>query len=99
MANPVVLIVGRLSGPKNEVILKLLRDVAPPVSKAVPHVQFWVIGGPVGEEHRALAKQAPNVWFEGYQKNLRPFYEKATVVIGAGRVALEGMALKPPVVA
>ncbi|HJT23262.1 MAG TPA: polysaccharide deacetylase family protein [bacterium] len=99
MANPIVLIVGRLSGPKNQVILHILRSVAPVVAQKVPGVRFEVVGGPVAEEHRELEKQLSNLRFGGYQKHLTPFYRKATVVVGAGRVALEAMALKKPVVA
>lgn len=99
MVNPTVLIVGRLSGPKNQVILDILRKVAPAVTQKVPGVRFEVVGGPVGEEHRNLEKEFPNVRFEGHQKHLVPFYEKAAIVVGAGRVALEAIALKKPVVA
>lgn len=99
MANPIVLIVGRLSGPKNQVILNILRLVAPAVAGKVPGVRLQVVGGPVTEEHRELEKQFPYVHFEGHQKNLALFYRKATVVVGAGRVALEAMSLKKPVVA
>jgi hypothetical protein len=69
-ANPVVLIVGRLSGPKNEVLLTFLRTVAPVVLKQIPGVRFQVVGGPVREEHRQLEKRFPAARFEGYQKNL-----------------------------
>ena len=99
MSNPVVLIVGRLSGPKNQVLLSILRQVAPVVASKIPHVRFQVLGGPVGEEHRRLEKELQYVRFEGHQKNLKPFYQKATVVVGAGRVALEAMVLQKPVVA
>ncbi len=98
-SNATVLIVGRLSGPKNDVILNILREVAPIVSARVPGVRFLVVGGPVEEEHRRLEEQDPNIKFEGHQKNLKPFYQKAAVVIGAGRVALEAMSLQRPVVA
>jgi peptidoglycan/xylan/chitin deacetylase (PgdA/CDA1 family) len=99
MANPVVLIVGRLSGPKNEVLLTLLRTAVPVVASKIPGVRFQVVGGPVDEEHRQLEKRFPNVRFEGYQKDLKPFYQRADLVVGAGRVALEAMAMKKPVVA
>ena len=99
MPNPVVLIVGRLSGPKNLVVLVILRTAAPAVLKKFPGTRFDVIGGPVTEEHRKLEKQFSYIRFHGHQKNPDPFYRKATVVIGAGRVALEAMALQKPVVA
>jgi peptidoglycan/xylan/chitin deacetylase (PgdA/CDA1 family) len=91
--------VGRLSGPKNQVILQILRKVAVEVARRVPSVGFEIVGSPVTEEHHHLEQQHPFIWFEGFQKELKPFYEKATVVVGAGRVALEAMALKKPVVA
>jgi peptidoglycan/xylan/chitin deacetylase (PgdA/CDA1 family) len=99
ISKPTVLIVGRLSGPKNEVLLTFLRVVAPVVARKIPGVRFQVVGGPVGDEHVQLEKRFPAVHFEGYQKNLKPFYQKAAIVVGAGRVALEAMALKRPVVA
>jgi peptidoglycan/xylan/chitin deacetylase (PgdA/CDA1 family) len=98
-SKPTVLIVGRLSGPKNEVLLTFLRAVVPVVVPKIPGVRFQVVGGPVGDEHRQLEKRFPAVHFEGYQKELKPFYQKADVVVGAGRVALEAMALQRPVMA
>lgn len=98
-SNPLVLIVGRLSGPKNEVILRILREVAPRVTEQVPGVKFLVLGGPVTEVHRQMESAQTNVSFEGHQPDLKPYYEKASVVVGAGRVALEAMALHRPVVA
>jgi peptidoglycan/xylan/chitin deacetylase (PgdA/CDA1 family) len=99
VANPVILIVGRLSGPKNTVILDILRRVAPQVVQKIPKARFTVLGGPVADEHRQLQEQRSYIRFEGHQQNLKPYYQKATVVIGAGRVALEAMGLKKPVIA
>ncbi len=90
---------GRLSGPKNKVILQLLKEAAPEVARVVPSVRFQVVGGPLGEEHRRCEAQFPFVRFEGHQGELAPFYANATLVVGAGRVALEAMALGKPVVA
>ncbi len=98
-SEPLVLIVGRLSGPKNQVILHLAREVAPRVLSAVPNARFEIVGGPVGEEHRALEAANPRLTFAGFQTPLQPYYERASVVVGAGRVALEAMAAKKPVVA
>jgi peptidoglycan/xylan/chitin deacetylase (PgdA/CDA1 family) len=98
-SNPLVLIVGRLSGPKNDLILKIIRDVAPAVRMKVPHAGFLVAGGPVGEEHLELQNRFPFVRFVGHVTDLKPYYRKAAVVIGSGRVALEAMALKKPVIA
>ena len=98
-SKPVILLVGRLSGPKNRVLLEILRQVAPRVKAACPRVRFQVLGGPVGEEHRRLEKESAYIHFEGHQKSLRPYYAKASVVVGAGRVALEAMALGKPVAA
>jgi peptidoglycan/xylan/chitin deacetylase (PgdA/CDA1 family) len=91
--------VGRLSGPKNQVILRLAREVAPKVLLAVPNARFEIAGGPVGEEHRALQAENPRLSFVGFQSSLESYYEKATVVIGSGRVALEAMSALKPVVA
>lgn len=94
-----VLFVGRLSGPKNQVLLKMLRESAPRTASLVPGVRFQVVGGPVGEEHLKFESEAGYRIFHGHQPNLAPFYRKADVVVGAGRVALEAMALGKPVVA
>lgn len=93
-----ILIVGRLSGPKNQVIFNILRQ-APAILKSFPSTRFQVVGGPITEEHRRLEKDQPAIHFEGHQPNLKSFYQKATIVIGAGRVALEAMKLKKPVIA
>jgi len=99
VVNPTILIVGRLSGPKNQTILSILRNAVPAVLKKFPGARFQVVGGPVAGEHRQLEKQFFAVRFEGHQKDLKPFYQKATVVVGAGRVALEGMVMRKPIVA
>lgn len=93
-----ILIVGRLSGPKNQVIFNILRQ-APAIIESFPGVKFQVVGGPVTDEHRHLEKTQPAIHFEGHKPNLESFYQKATLVIGAGRVALEAMKLKKPVIA
>ena len=99
VADPIVLIVGRLSGPKNEVILSILRKVAPQVVRKIPRAKFVVVGGPVAGPHAELEKQFPFITFVGHQKNLKFFYQKAAVIVGAGRVALEAMALQKPLIA
>lgn len=98
-SDPLVLVVGRLSGPKNQVILRLARETFPRVLQTVPNTRFEIVGGPVGEEHRKLQAENPRIIFTGFQPDLIPYYEKATVVVGAGRVALEAMSAKKPVVA
>ncbi len=90
---------GRLSGPKNQVILHLARTVAPKVLSAVPNARFEFVGGPIGAEHQAIQAGNPRLNFVGFQTPLEPFYEKASVVVGAGRVALEAMQALRPVVA
>lgn len=97
-SKPTILIVGRLSGPKNQVILNILRQ-APAILQAVPGARFLVLGGPVTDIHRELEKQQPAIHFAGHQTNLKSYYQKAMVVIGAGRVALEAMRFKKPVIA
>jgi peptidoglycan/xylan/chitin deacetylase (PgdA/CDA1 family) len=98
-SSPLIFIVGRLSGPKNDLILKIIRDVAPAVRMKLPRVSFLVAGGPVGEDHLELQRRFEYVRFEGHVTDLKPYYRKAAVVIGSGRAALEAMALKKPVLA
>jgi peptidoglycan/xylan/chitin deacetylase (PgdA/CDA1 family) len=93
-----ILIVGRLSGPKNQVILNILRQ-APAILQSFPGARFQIVGGPVTDEHRLLEKDQPAIHFEGHQADLKPYYQKAALIIGAGRVALEAMNLKKPVIA
>jgi peptidoglycan/xylan/chitin deacetylase (PgdA/CDA1 family) len=97
--NYTVLLAGRLSGPKNDIILKIIRDVAPAVRMKIPRVRFQVLGGPVEETHLELQNRFPFVRFEGHVPDLKPYFRKASVVIGSGRVALEAMALGKPVIA
>src|SRR5580704_12305236 len=76
-----ILIVGRLSGPKNQVILNILRQ-NPAILQSFPGARFQVVGGPITDEHRRLEKNQPAIHFEGHQLNLKTFYQKATLVIG-----------------
>lgn len=98
-SKPLVLIVGRLSGPKNGVILNTIGRAVPEIIRAFPGARIEILGSPVQDEHRELEAQYPFVRFGGFQPALRPFYEKADLVIASGRSALEAMALKKPVVA
>lgn len=93
-----VLIVGRLSGPKDQVIRNILAQI-PYVLERFPGTRFQVVGGPVTEAHRELQRKNPAIVFEGYRPNLKPYYQKAALVIGAGRVALEAMKYRKPVIA
>jgi peptidoglycan/xylan/chitin deacetylase (PgdA/CDA1 family) len=97
-AHPLILIVGRLSGPKNQVILNILGR-APSILQQFPAARFLVAGGPVTEIHQQLQKGRPSIRFVGHQPDLKPYYQKATIVIGSGRVALEAMRFKKPVIA
>jgi peptidoglycan/xylan/chitin deacetylase (PgdA/CDA1 family) len=94
-----ILIAGRLSGPKNDVILNILQKTGPLVVQKIPHIQFQVVGAPVLDTHLNLAKKYSWIQFLGFQRDITPYYQKADLIIGSGRVILEALKLKKPVIA
>ncbi len=88
-----VLWVGRLTGPKGDIARQLAFTVAP----QFPAVEFSFVGGPALPAAWPVA--GDNVDFVGQVAEVSDYYQRADLVIGAGRVALEAMKLGRPVMA
>lgn len=92
-SDPVVALIGRLTGPKGALARRLVAEVFP----QFPGLRFVVVGGPLDGRLRAGA--APNVSFTGWVRDLAAVVRGADLVIGSGRVALEAMRAAVPVLA
>jgi len=101
----VVLFVGRLTGPKGDVVRSLVRDVMPALARRMS-VALAIVGGQIVPEdipelvrssNRSLGREA--VVLYGFRQNLRPFFATADVVVGSGRVMIESMLEGTPAIA
>lgn len=89
--NHTIAIIGRLGGPKGAIVRRVLREVIPAIVQKFPDARILVCGEPVLAEDYALAATITNIQFLGRLPFAELPYKKATLVIGAGRVALEAM--------
>ncbi|WP_432468751.1 polysaccharide deacetylase family protein [Agarivorans sp. Z349TD_8] len=91
-AKPVIQIIGRLTGPKGQLVYQLLEQC---IDLAANQVQ--VISGsqidPIFDKFKTKVK------FCGYSANIRQTISQADLVIGAGRVAMEALMCQKPVFA
>jgi peptidoglycan/xylan/chitin deacetylase (PgdA/CDA1 family)/glycosyltransferase involved in cell wall biosynthesis len=101
----VILFVGRLTGPKGDVVRLLLKSVLPDLMQCRP-VQFRAIGGMITpDDIPSLAStlnatfSKPRVELLGFQENVAAEILKATIVVGSGRVVPESLSLGKPVLA
>lgn len=101
----VVLFVGRLTGPKGEVVRFLISRVVPEVEKKTGCV-FYIIGGlKVPRDIPALIESAnqqlgrKTVILKEFQKNIARYLHAADVVIASGRVAMESILANKPTLA
>ena len=101
----IILFVGRLSGPKGDVVKFLMTDVLPLVRKRV-NSTLAIVGGmrtnpdiPSALESTRAALGASSVLNFGYQKDIRPFLFSADLVVAAGRSAMESLIAGKPTVA
>ncbi len=88
----VISIIGRLSGPKGELTLKLLSDVLD-----LDKYQVQVIGGK--DVPAPFTPFTDRVKFIGYVDNVLPYLAQSDLVIGAGRVAMEAIICGRPTLA
>ena len=91
--SPLVVWVGRLTGPKGEIAHRLAFEIAAKFPKA----RFRFVGGPALPE--SWPQSPANVEFTGQADDVSVHYREANLVIGAGRVALEAMQYNKPVMA
>jgi peptidoglycan/xylan/chitin deacetylase (PgdA/CDA1 family)/glycosyltransferase involved in cell wall biosynthesis len=100
-----VLFVGRLTGPKGDVVRRLLTEVLPHVLKQ-RRVRFEVVGGMITPADLPSLVATLNAQFDkpvvelkGFQKDMFSYIARSALIIGSGRVAPESMALHRPVIA
>jgi len=103
--HPVVVLMGRLSGPRVPVAKFLVAEVFPRIRGPLPTVRLVVVGGMsmapgfvefVAEQNLRLGG---SVRLLGHQPDVGPALAAADVVVGAGRSAIEALATGRPVVA
>jgi peptidoglycan/xylan/chitin deacetylase (PgdA/CDA1 family)/glycosyltransferase involved in cell wall biosynthesis len=103
----VVALVGRLSGPRGPLAKFVVSEVFPRVHAAVPAARLIVVGGMRGGDDFGTVVAAANQrlghgeWVRhiGHQPDVRTALEAADLVIGAGRSAMNALAVGRPVVA
>jgi peptidoglycan/xylan/chitin deacetylase (PgdA/CDA1 family)/glycosyltransferase involved in cell wall biosynthesis len=102
----VIALVGRLSGPRGPLAKFVVSEVFPCVRASVPSVRLLVVGGMRGAEEFPAVVAAANqrlggewVRYLGHQDDVRTALHAADVVIGAGRSAMNALAVGRPVVA
>ena len=86
-------IIGRLTGPKGDIAYQILSKIAP----QFPAVKFNIAGGPVTSRFEELASD--NIEFYGFVDNVPEVIKESDLVIGAGRIAIEALQLKTPILA
>lgn len=89
-----VSLIGRLSGPKGEVAFNVLDKI-----KEHKNIHINVIGGKDIPDNFKDFKNYENINFVGFINNVDEYIKKSDVVIGAGRVAIEGILSGRPVIA
>ena len=90
----IISIIGRLSGPKGEVAYKLLE-----ILSELEDVEIRVIGGKNIPQIFEKYTQNNKIKFMGYVDDIPSKIRETYIVIGAGRVAVEGMLSGKPVIA
>lgn len=89
---PLIMIVGRLTGPKGDVCYRLLDEVID-----LERYQVQVISGSQVTER--FARFQNQVAFVGYVQDIPARMQQADLVIGAGRVAMEALLCGRPTLA
>jgi glycosyltransferase involved in cell wall biosynthesis len=96
--------VGRLDSSRVG-ILKILLKATPKILHELPSTQLWIVGN--GPKHTEISRMVRDinermekqvVLLLGYRKDAARIIDAADIVIGAGRVALEAMAHRKPVI-
>lgn len=99
--NPVVSLIGRLSGPKGEQAARLFREVFPILLRDYSDLKIILVGDAGGgaipdggdEAWAQLAQVFPDrVERVGFVQDVQAYIDASSVVIGAGRVALRALA-------
>jgi len=105
--NVVISVVGRLNGPKGAHIADLVSQVFPQLLLQNPNLSIQIVGGEwdsfpqKGKDSFAdlQARYDKRIQYIGFTKQVMELMAESDVVIGAGRVAMEALALKSAVFA
>jgi peptidoglycan/xylan/chitin deacetylase (PgdA/CDA1 family)/glycosyltransferase involved in cell wall biosynthesis len=102
---PILLFIGRFSGPKGDIIRFLISEVYPELVKKT-HCSLQIIGGlnvpkDIPQHVQQMQKRfgKTSVALIKFQSDLVPFLCAANVVIGAGRVVMESLLVGKPTIA
>lgn len=90
----IVSIIGRLSGPKGDVAYRLLE-----ILSKFDHLEVRLIGGKTIPEKFSKFYKNNNIKFLGFINDIHDKILESNVVIGSGRVAVEAILSKKPVIA
>ena len=100
-----VMFVGRLTGPKGDIVRLLISSILPSVLRQ-RKVRFQIIGGMITPDDIPLLAAKLNAKFNlpivelvGFRKDLAGFMLKADLIVGSGRVVPESIVLRKPVIA
>jgi peptidoglycan/xylan/chitin deacetylase (PgdA/CDA1 family) len=100
-----IMFVGRLTGPKGDVVRFLLNQVIPLVLRR-KDVRFEAFGGmivppdiPKLAQSLNTQSQKPIAELKGFQQDLPNHLAEATLIVGSGRVVPESIVLHRPVIA
>ncbi len=91
--------VGRLSGMKGDVLLRLIEEVFPEIYKQDSTIEFHIVGG-MNEQQKILPViQRINALLgvdcivaKGFISDVEHIYHSSDIIIGSGRVAIEALA-------
>ncbi|HEY4785432.1 MAG TPA: glycosyltransferase, partial [Bacteroidales bacterium] len=100
-------VIGRFNGPKGENISKLMTDVFPILLEKFPSLNIQLGGGgwdtfPMEgkkEFERLSVKYEGRIINHGFTRNIFEIMANSDLIIGSGRIAIEGILLKIPVFA
>ena len=99
-------IIGRLSGPKGELLQKIVGEVIPLVLKRDPDIVVNIVGGmSIPESVRKFVDRSVEknhrgaIRHHGFSENVKEYYCRSSLIIGSGRVAMEALATGARVIA
>ncbi len=104
-SNPIILFLGAMCVRRNiDAVIWFIKKIFPKIKKAIPEVQFQIVGHRPGKEISVLNKIS-GIKVIGTVEDVRPYYEKAKVYVAPFRFGegtrlkiLEAMATGVPIV-
>ncbi|MDP4209776.1 MAG: polysaccharide deacetylase family protein [Bacteroidota bacterium] len=103
----IISIIGRFNGPKGQMVAKVLSQVFPDLLEKYPSLYLKMVGGEwndfPAEGKKAYdelkEKYRDRIHYYGFSSHVPQFIADSDLLIGAGRVALEGLFNNVPVLA